>query len=94
MSLFEWTGPHDIQHGGQSRKFFKKAMLSDSGRVHSVPDSETEQKLARPCPRNVGEFVPSLGRVHGACRSPAIFPRLLNGSQPNFPGKRQTVNGR
>jgi len=32
---------------------------------------KTAQKSANPCPRNVGEFVRTLGPVRSACRSPA-----------------------
>ena len=47
---------------------------------------KTAPKSAKPCRRNGGEFVPTLRPMHGACRSPAISPRLMNGSQPNFSG--------
>ena len=55
-------------------------------------DGETAQKSAKPCPRKVGEFVPTLGPVR-ACRSLAISLRHLNGSTQNFLGRRQTADG-
>jgi len=50
---------------------------------------KTAQKSAKLCPRNVGEFIPTLGPVCSTHPSPAISPRLLNGSQPNFPSRQQ-----
>jgi len=50
-------------------------------------------KSAKACPRNVGEFVPTLKPVRGARTSLSISPRLLNGSQLNFPCRRQTADG-
>jgi len=88
MSLLAGPAHTKSNNAGQTREF-KKITLFHSGRINYVPDNETTQKSIKPCPRNVGEFVPTLGPVHGACRLPAISPRLLNGSEPNFSDRQQ-----
>ena len=70
-------------------EFFNKALLSDSGWINAYQMVKTAQKSAKPCPKNVGKFLPTHGSVHSARPSSAISPRRVNGSQPNFPCRRQ-----
>jgi len=50
MSLLGWTGPHYIQHGGQTREFFKKAILSVR---HFVLDGKNCTKIGRAIPKKL-----------------------------------------
>jgi len=45
LSLMGWSGPHYIHNGGQRRELFKKATLSDSGGIRSVPDGVNRTKI-------------------------------------------------
>ena len=89
MSFLGWTGPHYIQHGGQTREVFNKAMLSKSSWINSVLEGKNCTKIDQAMPQKCCQVCTSLGPVCGASPSPAIFPRLPNGSQPNFPGRQQ-----
>jgi len=74
-----------------NKKIFQKsnAVLFWRDKFCSLPDGANRANIGQAMHEKRCEFVPTLGPVRGARPLPAISPRPLNESQPNFPGKRQ-----